>query len=69
MKRCLAYALIAIALTLNAQAKDKEKYKDKYENIYEGPVAAVPDNGSTGVLLGVGLLALAIASRHRFVAR
>ena len=64
MKKYLVCALVAVALALNAQAKDKDKYKD-----YNGPVASVPDNGSTAVLLGVGLLALAIASRYRFVAR
>jgi hypothetical protein len=61
MKRYLACALVAVALALNAQARDK--YKD-----YNGPVASVPDNGSTAILLGAGFLALALASR-RFAVR
>ena len=47
----LTCALLAFALALNAQAKDKdkEKYKDKYKdkNKYNGPVVSVADNGST----------------------
>jgi hypothetical protein len=65
MKRCLAYALLAIALTLSAQAKDKDKYEDKYENKYEGPVATVPDNGGTATLLGLGIIAIALMHRKK----
>jgi len=61
MKKYLICALVAFALALNAQAKDKEKEKEKN---YNGPVATVPDNGSTVLLLGTALLALAVASRR-----
>jgi hypothetical protein len=63
MKRCLVYPLLAIALTLNAQAKDKDK--DKYENKYDGPVATVPDNGATAMLLGLGIIAIALMHRRK----
>jgi VPDSG-CTERM motif len=65
MKKYLVWALVAFALALNAQAKDKDKYKygDK-DREYNGPVATVPDNGSTALLLGTALLALAFASRR-----
>ena len=45
-----------LALALNAQAKDKEKYN--------GPVVSVSDNGSTVLLVGTAVLVLGLASRR-----
>ena len=61
MKRHLICAFAAVALAMNAEAapkhknndkpsvleilKEKDKGKDKYT--YNGPVASVPDSGST----------------------
>ncbi|HEY5812621.1 MAG TPA: VPDSG-CTERM sorting domain-containing protein [Terrimicrobiaceae bacterium] len=75
MKKCLICSLVAVAFALNAEAKDKnkDKYKDKDYNgpvvDYNGPVVSVPDGGSTILLLGTSLAAIAIASRYRFQAR
>jgi hypothetical protein len=63
MKKCLASALLAIGLILNVQAQQR------VPNDPTTTVRAVPDNGSTAVLLGVGLVALALASRRRLAAR
>jgi VPDSG-CTERM motif len=67
-----------IELDLNAEArpKDQEKSsdpilevpKDKNKEKYAGPVASVPDSGSTALLLGTSLLALGVAAR-RFASR
>jgi hypothetical protein len=60
--------LLAFALALTAQAKDKDKknckdeYKDKDK--YNCPVVSVPDNGSTVLLLGTAVLVLGLASRR-----
>jgi hypothetical protein len=66
MKKFLTCALLAFALALNAQAKDKEKYKDEYKDKdkYNGPVVSVSDNGSTILLLGTAVLVLGLASRR-----
>ena len=63
-----------IELDLNAEArpKDQEKSsdpilevpKDKNKEKYAGPVASVPDSGSTALLLGTSLLALGVAARR-----
>ncbi|HEY5814551.1 MAG TPA: VPDSG-CTERM sorting domain-containing protein [Terrimicrobiaceae bacterium] len=66
MKKYLVCALVAVVFALNVEAKDKEKDKDKD---YNGPVVSVPDSGSTLLLLGTGLAAIAIASRYRIQAR
>jgi VPDSG-CTERM motif len=76
MKRYVLCALAAVALAVNAEAvpKDKDKppvvevSKDKDKDNYNGPVASVPDNGNTVLLLGTAVLALGIASR-RFATR
>jgi VPDSG-CTERM motif len=65
-------ALLAFAVALNAQAKEKDKYKKDYsgpvalvpKKDYNGPVASVPDNGSTALLSGTAIVALALASRR-----
>ena len=66
MEKFLTCALLAFALALNVQAKDKEKYKDEYKDKekYNGPVVSVPDNGSTVLLLGTAVLVLGLASRR-----
>ena len=61
MKKYLACTLLAIALTLNAEAK-----KDDNNN-NDDPVS-VPDNGSTVVLLGLGVVALAAFHRNKATA-
>jgi hypothetical protein len=62
MKKYLACTLLAIGLTLNVEAvlippPDPET-----------PPVAVPDNGSTAVLLGLGVLTLAALYRKRATA-
>ena len=74
----LAGLTFTIELALNAEArpKDREKSsdpilevpKDKNQEKYAGPVASVPDSGSTALLLGTSLLFLGVASR-RFASR
>jgi hypothetical protein len=59
MKKYVACALVAVALALNTQAKDKDKEK------YAGPVTTVPDNGGTAVLLGLGIVAIALMHRKK----
>jgi VPDSG-CTERM motif len=65
MKKCLASALIAFSLVLNVEA---QRVPNPDTTTTQRAVS-VPDNGSTGVLLGVGLVALAFASRRRLAAR
>ena len=62
MKKCLASALLALGLILDVQAQ-RVPNPDPTTT-----VRAVLDNGSTAVLLGVGLGALALAHRRRRVA-
>ena len=57
MKKFVSCALVAFALVLNAEAKDKDK--EKY---------SVPDNGNTALLLGTAVFVLGIATR-RFATR
>jgi hypothetical protein len=74
----LADRTFTIELGLNAEArpKDKEKSsdpvlevpKDKNNEKDAGPVASVPDSGSSALLLGTSLLALGVAAR-RFASR
>ena len=64
MKKYLACVLLAFALTLNAEAEPKENDKDKKKE-----VVAVPDNGSTAVLLGLSLIAIAWAGRRHLAAQ
>jgi hypothetical protein len=66
MKKFVTCALLAFALALHAEAKnDKPDEKpDKDKDKYSGPVASVPDNGSTIILLGTAILVLGIAGRH-----
>jgi VPDSG-CTERM exosortase interaction domain len=78
MKRYLICPLAAVALIINAEAAPKDKSKDKPTVLeilkekdkgkYNGPVASVPDSGSTALLLGTSLLALGVA-RRRFATR
>jgi hypothetical protein len=74
MKRYVLCAPAAVALAVNAEAVPKDKPpvvevpKDKDKDKYNGPVASVPDNGNTALLLGTAVLALGIASR-RFATR
>ena len=84
MKRFVTCALLAFALALNAEAKDKDKLPvtqvptdkdqppiiivDKVKDKDKGPVYSVPDTGSTALLLGTAALVLGIASR-RFAIR
>jgi protein with PEP-CTERM/exosortase system signal len=68
----LADRTFTIELDLNAEAgpKDKEMSNnpivevsnDQNKEKYAGPVASVPDNGSTVLLLGTAVLVLAIAN-------
>jgi VPDSG-CTERM motif len=51
VKKFLAFVFVAIAFAVNA-------------NAYYGPVAAVPDTGSTLLLLGTALSALAFFRRR-----
>jgi hypothetical protein len=70
----LADRTFTIEPDLNAEArpKDKEKSsdpvleapKDKNKKKYAGPVASVPDSGSTILLLGTAILVLGIPSRR-----
>jgi hypothetical protein len=62
MKKYLASALLALGLILNVEAQT-------YTTTTYIKPAPVPDNGSTAVLLGVGLLGLALASRRLLAAR
>ena len=50
MKKCLASALLALGLILDVQA----------QRVPTTTVRAVPDAGSTAMLLGLGLAALAV---------
>ena len=54
MKKCLASALLALGLILDVQAQ-RVPNPDPTTT-----VRAVPDPGSTAVLLGLGLAALAV---------
>ena len=61
---------IEMALNNEVDPKDKEKSGDqvaevaKDEDKYNGPVASVPDHGSTALLLGTAILVLGLASRR-----
>ena len=74
MKLYLICPLAAVALIINAEAAPKDKNKDKPTVLeilkekdkgkYTGPVASVPDSGSTAVLLGTSLFVLGVARRR-----
>jgi hypothetical protein len=61
---------IEMALNNEVDPKDKEKSGDqvaevaKDEDKYNGPVASVPDHGSTALLLGTAILVLGLANRR-----
>jgi hypothetical protein len=43
MKKFVLFAFIAVAVALNAQARDRDEYRGKYQDKdYSGPVASVP---------------------------
>ena len=67
MKKFLAATLLALGLILNVEAQSYT-ITSTSAITYTRPTVSVPDNGSTAVLLGIGLLGLALASRHRRVA-
>jgi hypothetical protein len=60
MKKYLACALLAIGLTLSVEAQTTYTTN----GWVPPPPVTVPDNGSTAVLLGAGLAALALVSRR-----
>ena len=64
MKKYLACTLLAIALTLNAEAV----FFDPDPDDEPPPAASVPDNGSTAVLLGLGVVAIAAFHRKKATA-
>ncbi|HEY5742826.1 MAG TPA: VPDSG-CTERM sorting domain-containing protein [Terrimicrobiaceae bacterium] len=61
MKKYLACALLAIGLTLNAEAGIINPPPTP-------PPVTVPDNGNTAVLLGLGILTLAALYRRKATA-
>ncbi|HEY5811738.1 MAG TPA: VPDSG-CTERM sorting domain-containing protein, partial [Terrimicrobiaceae bacterium] len=62
MKKYLACALLAIGLTLNAEAGII------ITDPPPPPPVTVPDNGNTAVLLGLGILTLAALYRRKATA-
>ena len=59
MKKYLAAALLAVGLIMNVQAQTYTR------PVTYTRVVSVPDSGSTAMLLGIGLAALALATRRR----
>ena len=76
MKKYLACVLLAIALTLNAdaagvnQGNGSNGSNGSNGNGSNGnnPPVSVPDNGSTVVLLGLGVTAIALMNRKKAMA-